>query len=113
MSAIGIAATLIPFMLVSVFSAHTFPPLAPFPPRYYRPTFLCAYLQLIIRVISCRPPPNATAQAMASCAAAESMAPSISAGATNKLNTAFAKNASNTHTASGSKSVRIVSNRGL
>ena len=46
---------------------------------------------------------------MAACAAAESMAPTISAGATSKINAAFAKNASHTHTSSGTKTVREVS----
>ena len=52
-----------------------------------------------------RPPPNATQQAMASCQAAAAMAPSVSAGMTSKLNTAFAKNVSHTKTKSGSKTV--------
>ena len=42
---------------------------------------------------------------MAACQAAESMAPTVSSGMTNKLNAAFAKNASHTKTSSGSKTV--------
>ena len=42
---------------------------------------------------------------MAACQAAESMAPTVSAGMTNKLNAAFAKNISHTKSTSGSKTV--------
>ena len=52
-----------------------------------------------------RPPPNGTQQALAACAAAESMAPTVSSGMTSRLNAAFAKNASHSKTKSGSTTV--------